>query len=62
MVGGFAALEASPRRVAGVLRLYWCNSPHATAGDMGVVARASAMAAGGVGVTPTVQTTSMKNG
>ena len=25
--GGFAALEASPRRVAGVSRLYWCNSP-----------------------------------
>ena len=25
--GGFAALEASLRRVAGVSRLYWCNSP-----------------------------------
>ena len=25
--GGFAALEVSPRRVAGVSRLYWCNSP-----------------------------------
>ena len=25
--GGFAPLEASPRRVAGVSRLYWCNSP-----------------------------------
>ena len=24
---GFAALEASLRRVAGVSRLYWCNSP-----------------------------------
>ena len=27
LVGGFAALEASPRRVAGVSCLYWCNSP-----------------------------------
>ena len=25
--GGFAALEAFCRRVAGVSRLYWCNSP-----------------------------------
>ena len=25
--GGFAPLEASLRRVAGVSRLYWCNSP-----------------------------------
>ena len=25
--GGFAPLEASCRRVAGVSRLYWCNSP-----------------------------------
>ena len=25
--GGFAPLEAFPRRVAGVSRLYWCNSP-----------------------------------
>ena len=25
--GGFAALEALLRRVAGVSRLYWCNSP-----------------------------------
>ena len=26
-MGGFAPLEASPRRVAGVSWLYWCNSP-----------------------------------
>ena len=26
-MGGFAPLEASCRRVAGVSRLYWCNSP-----------------------------------
>ena len=26
--GGFAPLEASLRRVAGVSRPYWCNSPH----------------------------------
>ena len=25
--GGFAPLEASCRRVVGVSRLYWCNSP-----------------------------------
>jgi len=29
--GGFAALEASRRRVAGVSRLYWCNSPRLVA-------------------------------
>ena len=29
--GGFAPLEASPRRVAGVSRLYWCNSPRLVA-------------------------------
>ena len=29
--GGFAPLEASCRRVAGVSRLYWCNSPRLVA-------------------------------
>ena len=29
--GGFAALEASCRRVTGVSRLYWCNSPRLAA-------------------------------
>ena len=29
--GGFAPLEASLRRVAGVSRLYWCNSPRLVA-------------------------------
>ena len=29
--GGFAALEASLRRVAGVSWLYWCNSPRLVA-------------------------------
>ena len=29
--GGFASLEASLRRVAGVSRLYWCNSPRLVA-------------------------------
>ena len=29
--GGFAALEASCRRVAGVSWLYWCNSPRLVA-------------------------------
>ena len=29
--GGFAALEAFCRRVAGVSRLYWCNSPRLVA-------------------------------
>ena len=29
--GGFVALEASLRRVAGVSRLYWCNSPRLVA-------------------------------
>ena len=29
--GGFAALEALLRRVAGVSRLYWCNSPRLAA-------------------------------
>ena len=29
--GGFAPLEASCRRVAGVSRLYWCNSPRLAA-------------------------------
>ena len=29
--GGFAALEALLRRVAGVSRLYWCNSPRLVA-------------------------------
>jgi len=30
-MGGFAPLEASRRRVAGVSRLYWCNSPRLVA-------------------------------
>ena len=30
-MGGFAPLEASPRRVAGVSWLYWCNSPRLVA-------------------------------
>ena len=29
--GGFAPLEALLRRVAGVSRLYWCNSPRLVA-------------------------------
>ena len=34
--GGFAALEAFCRRVAGVSRLYWCNSPASCLGMKGV--------------------------
>ena len=45
--GGFAALGALLRRVAGVSRLYWCNSPR--------------LLAVRDGVAPKVQTTSTKN-
>ena len=34
--GGFAPLEAFCRRVAGVSRLYWCNSPASCLGMKGV--------------------------
>ena len=33
--GGFAPLEALPRRVAGVSWLYWCNSPPFGGGVIG---------------------------
>ena len=44
------------------MHLSWCNSPHATAGGMGVVARTIGATAGGGCVAPTSQTTSAKNG
>ena len=70
--GGFAPLEAFCRRVAGVSRLYWCNSPpFAGALDVGRARPwashgANPPSAGGEvtvrgGVAPNVQTTSAKN-
>ena len=69
--GGFAALEAFCRRVVGVSRLYWCNSPP-YGGALDVV-RARPWASHGAippfaggeaavrgGVAPKVQTTSAK--
>ena len=42
--GGFAPLEALPRRVAGVSRLSWCNSPRLAApSTWGELDRASLM-------------------
>ena len=49
--GGFAPLEALLRRVAGVSRLYWCNSPR-------LVAVKSRF---GGGEAPALQTTSATN-
>ena len=48
--GGFAALEASCRRVAGVSRLYWCNSP-----------RLVAPSPESMGLAPNARTTSETN-
>ena len=70
--GGFAPLEASCRRVAGVSRLYWCNSPRLMApSTWGELNRAPLTAqfplfgrgprVALVGVAPKVQTTSAKN-
>ena len=52
--GGFAALEASLRRVAGVSRLYWCNSPRLVAvrSRFGVVWRPRARRGTQVASTP----------
>ena len=49
--GGFAPLEASLRRVAGVSRLDWCNSPPFAGSEAAVRG----------GVVRKVQTTSVKN-
>ena len=70
--GGFAPLGALLRRVAGVSRLYWCNSPRlATPSTWAKLDRAPLIAqfplfGGGEvavrgGVAPKVQTTSAKN-
>ena len=40
--GGFAPLEAFCRRVAGVSRLYWCNSPVSCPGMKGVAPKPQA--------------------
>ena len=69
--GGFAALEASLRRVAGVSWLYWCNSPRLVAPSTWAELDRAPLTAqflpfgGGEvavrgGVAPKVQTTSAK--